>query len=298
MNQLPKYHEAFIPVLKVLNDSGIIHYTELERRVRDKYYNDLPKELLEQKTKSGHILILNRIGWARAYLKQAEMVSQPERAMVQITEKGKMILASGQLTLKQLLTDVDFLKNRNNHKRTKNEEDKNEVVNENSSPEDMIEIGVDSIENQVKSELLKKLRIIDPYYFEKVVLKLFSAMGYGDFITTSKSGDGGIDGIINQDQLGLEKIYIQTKRYAENNKIREPLIRDFIGAMSGDTKKGIFVTTSFFDESAIKKAKEAHHTIKLIDGEQLVDLMHRYNIGVQAKDIYEIKQIDEDFFSV
>ena len=120
-------------------------------------------------------------------------------------------------------------------------------------------------------------------------------MGYGDFVETKKYGDGGIDGIINQDQLGLEKIFIQAKRYNEN-KVREKDIRNFIGAMSGDTTKGVFVTTSEFDESAIQKAREAHHTIVLIDGLKLSSLMYEYGVGVQVQNIYEVKQIDEDFF--
>ena len=280
--------------MKVLNDSGTIHYAELERKVRDEYYNDLPQELLAQKTKGGSNIILSRIGWARVYLKQAEMIEQPERAMVHITDKGKRVLKSGQLTLKQVLNDPDFKKNQ--HEKILNK--KRGGKDKDSSPEDLIDSGFDSIESQVKNDLLKKLMAIDPYFFEEVVGKLFRAMGYGDFTVTARSRDGGIDGVINQDQLGLEKIYIQAKRYAENNKIREPLIRDFIGAMSRSTKKGIFVTTSSFDESAIKKANEADHIIKLIDGQTLVDLMHKHNIGVQTKNTYEVKQIDEDFFSV
>lgn len=136
---------------------------------------------------------------------------------------------------------------------------------------------------------------MDPYAFEKIILILLKKMGYGDFIETAKSGDGGIDGIINEDQLGLEKIYIQAKRYAEN-KVRETDIRNFIGAMSGDTRKGIFVTTSTFDEKAKTKARDAHHTIILIDGSKLVDLMHKYNVGVQTKSVYEVKAVDNDFF--
>jgi restriction system protein len=120
-------------------------------------------------------------------------------------------------------------------------------------------------------------------------------MGYGDFIETAKSGDGGIDGIINEDQLGLEKIYIQAKRYSEN-KVREKDIRNFIGAMSGDTRKGIFVTTSSFDEKAKVKSRDAHHTIILIDGSKLVDLMHKFNVGVQTRSHYEVKVLDNDFF--
>jgi restriction system protein len=120
-------------------------------------------------------------------------------------------------------------------------------------------------------------------------------MGYGDFIETSKSGDGGIDGIINEDKLGLDKIYIQAKRY-EDNKVREKDIRNFIGAMSGDTTKGVFVTTSDFDKGAIQKAHDAHHTIILIDGKKLVDLMHQFDVGVQIKSTYAVKILDDDFF--
>jgi restriction system protein len=120
-------------------------------------------------------------------------------------------------------------------------------------------------------------------------------MGYGEFIETKKTGDGGIDGIINQDQLGINKIYIQAKRYAEN-KVREKDIRNFIGAMSGDTTNGVFVTTSTFDEGAIDKAKQAHHKIILIDGHKLTDLMFQFGVGVQTINTYDLKEIDADFF--
>ena len=147
----------------------------------------------------------------------------------------------------------------------------------------------------MKDELLEKLKEIDPFYFEKVILILLKKMGYGDFVETAKTGDGGIDGIINEDKLGLDKIYIQAKRYGEN-KVREKDIRNFIGAMSGDTQKGVFVTTSSFDDGATKKAHDAHHKIILIDGLKLVDLMHQYNVGIQVKAVYEVKELDNDFF--
>ncbi len=166
---------------------------------------------------------------------------------------------------------------------------------QNSSPQDLIDEGFTQIEAEVKNDLLEKLKTIDPYYFEKVILILLKKMGYGNFIETSKSSDGGIDGIINEDKLGLDKIYIQAKRFNEN-KVREKDIRNFIGAMSGDTNKGVFVTTSIFDKGAIEKAKNAHHKIILLDGIKLVDLMHEFSVGVQLKSVYEVKQLDEDFF--
>lgn len=288
---LPKFHETFNPILSILKDGEIIHHRELLKRVVSEFYSSLPKELLEQKTKSGDILIENRIAWGKSYLKKGGYIHYPERGMVQITEKGKDA-SKNKVDLKDLENEHDFL-SFYKEETTSNNNDVNIIKS--SSPQDLIDTGFSAIESQIKNDLLERLKIIDPYYFEKVILILLKKMGYGDFIETSKSGDGGIDGIINEDKLGLDKIYIQAKRY-NDNKVREKEIRNFIGAMSGDTGKGVFVTTSTFDESAVKKAHDAHHTIILIDGDKLVQLMHEYNVGVQIKDIYEIKEIDEDFF--
>lgn len=266
---------------------------------------DLPNELLnnksfeltdnelEEKTTSGTRLFFNRVNWGKAYLKQGKFLEQPERGLVKIGNKGIELLKSGKkITLDILRQDPDFIAHKESITALKNKE---EVVESESTPQDMIDAGFNAIKAQVKNELLEKLKTIDPYYFEKVVLQLLNKMGYGDFLETSKSGDGGIDGVINQDQLGLEKIFVQAKRYNEN-KVREKEIRNFIGAMSGDTSKGIFVTTSSFDDSAIQKTREAHHKIILVDGRKLVDLMHKFSVGVQIKANYEVKEIDEDFF--
>jgi len=214
----------------------------------------------------------------------------------QITDKGKLTLKKGSLSLKDLQNDQDFKNYRESVKSKKENEIELDTINvENASPQDLIDSGFSTIETEVKSELLEELKEIDPYYFEKVILILLKSMGYGDFIETSKSGDGGIDGIINEDKLGLEKIYTQAKRYNEN-KVREKDIRNFIGAMSGDTSKGVFITTSTFDDAAVKKAREAHHSIILIDGAKLVNLMYQYKVGVQVKTVYEVKELDNDFF--
>ena len=294
--ELPKYHETFIPVLEVLNSVESLKSRELASKVRDVYYSDLPQNLLEQKTSSGANVLLDRILWGKSYLKMAKFVAYPKRGLVQITEKGKAKLSTGSLPLQDLQNDPDFINHRESVKSEKEKEVQiNTVSVEYASPQDLIDSGFSSIETEVKTNLLERLKEIDPYYFEKVILILLKKMGYGDFVETSKSGDGGIDGIINEDKLGLEKIYTQAKRYNEN-KVREKDIRNFIGAMSGDTRKGVFITTSTFDESAIKKAREAHHSIILIDGAKLVDLMHSYNVGVQVKTVYEVKELDNDFF--
>jgi len=294
-SELPKFYETFLPILDVLSAHDVMHYNELRKCVRDKHYAHLPEEQLSQKTKSGDILVLNRIGWGKAYLKEGGFISQPERAMVQITSKGKAVLKAGELSLKQLKSDHDYLERQANKQKTKNNTANDDQQFENSTPQDLIDQGVSVIEKAMKLDLLEKLKQIDPYYFEKVILILLQNMGYGEYVETKKSNDGGIDGIMNQDLLGLEKIYIQAKRYSEN-KVREKDIRNFIGAMSGDTTKGVFVTTSTFDEAAVLKARDAHHKIILIDGSKLTDLMYRHGIGVQVKYTYEIKEIDEEFF--
>lgn len=290
---LPKFHETFNPILEILSNGQIIHHSELLKKVLDGYYSELPKELLDQKTKNGEPLILNRIAWGKSYLKKGGYIIYPERGMVMITEKGKKS-SQEKLQLKDIDGESNFMEFYVDEK-SKAVSSNNEFKN--ASPQDLIDRGFNEIETQVKLELLDKLKGIDPYYFEKVILILLKKMGYGDFIETSKSGDGGIDGIINEDKLGLDKIYIQAKRY-EDNKVREKDIRNFIGAMSGDTTKGVFVTTSNFDKGAIQKAHDAHHTIILIDGSKLVDLMHQYNVGVQIKATYDVKILDDDFFEV
>ena len=292
--ELPKYHETFIPILEILNSESPLHHRELRSRVRDKYYSDLSEEMLNKKTRTGANTLLDRIGWGMYILKMAKLVSQPSRGIFEITEKGGEILQNKKFTLEDLKGDADYIAHQELVKsRKENDSEANSI--ENSSPQDLIDSGFSAIELQIKNELLDKLRSIDPYYFEKVILILLKKMGYGDFVETSKSGDGGIDGIINEDKLGLEKIYIQAKRYNEN-KVREKEIRNFIGAMARDTLKGVFVTTSTFDDSAIAKAHDAQHSIILIDGKRLTELMCQFNVGVQVRDTYEIKSVDEDFF--
>lgn len=287
---IPKFLETFTPILSVLQNGETLKAREMYQLVIDKFYADLTEEQLEQQTKSGDRLIINRIAWGKSYLKKGGYIEFPKRGTVRITEKGKLHCAS-KLTLKDVEHSDNYLEFYNEEKP---KQATNEVIS-NASPQDLIEEGFNQIDNQVKEELLETLKSIDPFYFERVILILLKKMGYGDFIETSKTGDGGIDGIINEDKLGLDKIYIQAKRYGEN-KVREKDIRNFIGAMSGDTQKGVFVTTSFFDSKAVQKADNAHHTIILLDGLKLVDLMHQYNVGVQVKNTYEVKELDNDFF--
>lgn len=293
--QLPKFHETFLPILEVLEKGRTLQSRELVTKVKLNYYDSLPIELKQEKTRSGKNILNDRIHWGKSYLKLAKYLTYPKRGFVELTQKGKAQLKTGVMTLEILKNDADWIAHSEAVLSKKNEASSKPVDLDSSSPQDLIDSGFSAIESEVKTELLERLKEIDPYYFEKVILILLKKMGYGDFIETSKSNDHGIDGIINEDKLGLEKIYTQAKRYADN-KVREKDIRNFIGAMSGDTRKGVFITTSSFDQGAINKAKEAHHTIILIDGIQLAELMLQFNVGVQVKTTYEVKEIDHDFF--
>ena len=289
--EIPKFDDTFLPILEILRAGKVYKTRDLIEEVKKRFYAGLTEDQMKIETKSGELLVDNRISWGKSYLKKGGYIFFPERGHVQITEKGKN--HSSTISLKDLENEetlFEFYKQENSTG-SKQKTTGLEI----SSPQDLIDEGFNRIENDVKNELLEKLKAIDPYFFEKVVLKLLNKMGYGEFIETAKSGDGGIDGIINEDKLGLDKIYIQAKRFNEG-KVREKDIRNFIGAMSGDTNKGVFVTTSEFDEKAMEKAKSAHHKIICIDGKKLVTLMHEFNVGIQIKMTYDIKQIDEDFF--
>lgn len=213
--EIPKFDETFVPILEVLKNGKVFKSRELIEEVKAKFYSGLSDEQLKQETKSGDLLIDNRIAWGKSYLKKGGYILFPQRGHVQITEKGKNHSAA--LTVRDLENEsslFDFYKQEKENNSTNN---KTKV--DISSPQDLIDEGFTRIESDVKNELLQKLKNIDPYFFEKVVLRLLKKMGYGEFIETSKSNDGGIDGIINEDKLGLDKIYIQAKRFNEG-KVR------------------------------------------------------------------------------
>lgn len=296
---VPKFHQTFLPILKALKHGNEQKTSDLPDQILDSGFITLTPDEASERLDSGELRYHNRVFWAVSYLSQGKFVVRPSRGMVKITQKGLDFLKNNpeKFTLKMLESDQDF--QAYVPTRSKKDDSITDVDTEDMTPVDLIERGFSEFEKSLEKDLLDKLHESNPYYFEKIVLKLFKKMGYGDFEETTKSRDGGIDGIINQDQLGIEKIYIQAKRYSDGNKVREPEIRNFIGAMSGDVSKGIFVTTSFFDDSAVRKAKDArNHKIILIDGSQLVSLMIKHNIGVQIKNTYEVKEVDEDFFEI
>ena len=288
---MPKFHETFMPILRVLEDGEIKISKLAHLLVREKFYKDIS---LEKKLLSKNIpLILDRIQWGCSYLKLGKFVCYPKRSSLQITPKGKQFLDSGKhLTYDLLRKDSDYKEYQAN-KNQKSTLQKKGSVQEDKTPIDLIDDYINKTKGDTKLELLEKLKSVDFCKCKLIIEKIFKKMGYGNFIETSKIGDGEIEGILNEDKLGLEKIYIQVKSF-KDNKVKEKDMRNFLGSMQGNAQKGIFVTTSSFTSLAKEKAKKGN--IILIDGDKLIDLMYEYEIGVRIKNLYKVKKIDEDFF--
>lgn len=297
---IPTYDELMSPVLKLLSDgverSGedITNTTadqlNLTTEERNRIYANNPKKVFK-----------DRIAWARTYLKKAGLIESPQRATSKITTEGMKVAKSklDKLNLKFLEQYESFREFRHidNSNEVENKSEKMETV---QTPDEMLDFVQNSYKENLQSELLTKLKSVDPVRFEQIVLTLMEKMNYGVGAMTKLSHDGGIDGIIDEDELGLEKIYLQAKRYSDN-KVNEKEMQNFAGALScSPVRKGVFITTSYFDEKAKKKAEDASKkglVIRLINGDELTQLMIKHNIGVQIKTKIEIKKLDEDFFA-
>lgn len=294
---IPKFNKTMYPILEVLSKWKKYRFSELVEIVDEQFFQLTPEEK-SLTDGNGATSFWNKVWWWKSYLKQAGLIRYPERGYSEITPVGIQVLQenknSKEITVEYLKKFPSFLKfiTPTKKENTKSQ-DSDQVID--LSPIDLIELWYEKIESSLKQDLLDKVKEMNPYKFEILALRLFKKMWYGDTIETSKSGDGWIDGIINEDELGLWKIYIQCKRFTSND-IREPEIRNFIGAMSSEAEKWIFITTSDFHNKAIEKAKNATHSIVLINGEKLVELMIKFDIGVQHKQQYILKEVDNDFF--
>jgi restriction system protein len=236
----------------------------------------------------------NRVAWAKQYLKDHGLLETPEKGSFKITSKGIEILKN-----KPERITIKYLKNLDKENQPEVESELQEThIEENKTPEELIENAQSLYTESLKKELLAKLKSVDPVQFERIVLILMEKMNYGVGSMTPTSHDGGIDGIIDEDELGLEKIYLQAKRYSDN-KVNEKEMQNFAGALGcSPVRKGVFITTSYFDERAKRKADSIQgKVIRLVDGEELTRLMIKHNIGVQTKTKIEIKKLDEDFFN-
>ncbi len=304
-NNIPDFQSIMLPLLKLLDDGKAKSLNEVINALA-KYYKLTPQEL-KIKVPSGQMgLFRNRVGWTRSYLKKAGLIEYPARGVYQITNFGKEYLASNpkELRIKQLKKMPDYKEwtKTFNQDNDPIEEKSIATDNETDTPEEILATTVESLRKQLASDVLDKLKDNSFVYFENFVIELLKKMGYGNFredaaTVTKQTGDDGIDGIISQDRLGLENVYIQAKRFTSGS-VGSGDIRNFIGSLAVQgVNKGVFLTTSRFSKSATATALDSkQQKIVLIDGQQLANLAIEYNLGVQIQNTIDIKKIDLDYF--
>lgn len=298
---VPKYHEFYNAFLESLRDGETHAYNNCKDFVKKKM--NLREGQLSEITASGYAVWVNRVGWCTTYLKKAGLISSPARSTFQITEAGSNLLAENVTITDKLLAErypsfATFKQGGKNH--TSGANSGLEAVTSEETPQDTLERVYKEINAKLADELLTTVLSMSPQFFEKLVVQLMEGMGYGGYdgagFVTKSSGDGGIDGVINEDQLGFNSIYIQAKRWAPDTTISRPEIQKFVGALMGPPRidKGLYITTAGFSKAAEEYATAQH--VILIDGDKLTKLMIEFGIGVTTQKTYYIKRIDSDFF--
>ena len=247
--------------------------------------------------------IYNRVGWASTYLRKAMLLTLPQRGIMEITDRGKKVLSDNPplINVKFLEQFPEFVEFRTVSDEDDDPKIKDIVDTGNGTPEEVLEEAHAQIKNQVLADIVERLKSCSPQFFESLVVDTVVKIGYGGSRKDAgraigKSGDEGIDGIINEDRLGLDVIYLQAKRWEGN--VSRPEIQKFAGALQGKrAKKGIFITTSDFTGEAREFVKNIDARIILISGKQLAELMWEHNIGLNTAATHEIKKLDLDYFS-
>jgi len=302
---IPQYSEMMLPLLQLMGDGQEHHVKEAIEPIAE-YFN-LTKDEQELLLKdSNQPLVYYRIHWANTYLKKALLLESTRRGYIRITKRGMAVLNENlsKLDSNYLMRFPEFVEFR-----SPNRSD-NGINNDNSegeeselAPKELIDSSYRSILNDLVDQLLETVLGASPSFFEQLVVDLLLAMGYGSALQDAgqaigQTNDGGIDGYIQEDQLGLDTIYIQAKRWAIGNTVGRPSIQGFVGSLMGEgATKGVFITTSSFSKGAIEYANNMQNVrVILIDGQQLAKLMIEHNVGVSVEKTYTIKQIDENYF--
>ena len=296
---IPDYQTLMLPLLNLIKDGQEYHFGPLVSVLSEHF--KLAEEERKQLLPSGQMTtIKSRAGWARTYLKKAGLLEQPKRGFLKITPRGLdvMKLNPTRIDSKFLERFPEFIAFRD---AGKNESNQNEFLNSmESTPEENIENGISKINTQLSADIISEIKSCSPAFFEKLVVELLLAMGYGGSRAeagraTQLSADGGIDGIIDEDKLGLDSIYIQAKRWEAS--VGSPEIQKFVGALQGNrAHKGVFITTSEFTKAAKDYVKNIQNKVVLIDGLTLAKLMIENDVGVSTVSTYKVKKIDSDYF--
>lgn len=296
---IPDFQSLMLPMLKFIGDNQEHSKKEVVEILGNemKLTDEEKREMLPSRNQP---VFYNRVTWAIAHFKAAKLIDNTKRGFIKITSSGKDILKTAPATinlklLKQLPAYIETMNSWKNKNPTA-EIIRNEDI-ETKTPEEQIELGYISIRKNLEQEILSKLKLVHPAFFERIVIELLVKMGSIEEAgkATRYTNDEGIDGIIKEDKLGLDVIYIQAKRWEGN--VARPEIQKFVGALAGQrAKKGVFITTSSFSKEAITYAAQMDAKIVLIDGDNLAQYMIDYNLGVSIQNIYEIKKLDSDYF--
>ena len=302
---IPAYDQMYRGVLETLSDGKVHTSKDTINHCSEVFH--LNEEEKEEMLQSGRQSVLaNRVGWARTYLKHAGLISSPARGKYVITEDGKKALLDDQVRIDNAyLSRFDgfneFFRGSGagSDKNAQSESEDSE-----KTPLEVMDVAYKGINDQLADDLMTNIMDQSPAFFERLVIDLLEKMGYGGHLispgeVTGKSGDEGIDGIITEDVLGFEKIYVQAKRWSDDHVVGEPDIQQFAGALMGKgAHKGLFITTSHFSRQA-QNFVDKHMTarIVLVDGKKLTDLMIQYGVGVSTVHTYEIKRTDSDYFN-
>ena len=305
MIDIPKWHEFMKPLLEVLKENGEMSRQEAVEAVVQKV-GLTPEQLAEVQVSDSKSKARARVGWASSYLRVAGALSGPRRGYFALGPNAETLLNLGRPIKRADLTGFkEWMEHEANKAQQSIANSESEETNdlEDDTPEDLIDRGIKRLRTQLISDLLEQVKGITPAAFEGLVLQVLAKMGYGGGDIKQIQGvprgpDGGIDGKINEDKLGLDQIYIQAKRYSENS-VGRPTIQSFVGAMSGGgCKKGVFVTSSTFTSEAKSFAVGLTDVrLVLIDGVRLAKLMIEHCVGVQVKETIRVAKIDQDFFS-
>lgn len=296
---IPKYNEMYKEVLEAIKNQK--EYTTKE--YKEIIANKLNISIEERKkiSESGGNIYNTALSWTIFYLKKAKLIEKIQRGVIKITQRGLDLLTTNpeKIDNETLRNYPEFNEFINPKKIQENK--KIEIVEE-ETPQDIFEKSFTEINKILQEEILEEIIRQTPYFFENLVVKLLQKIGYGTFKNsgkvTKKTNDEGIDGIINQDKLGFDSIYIQAKKWDKDSTVSRPKVQKFVGALAGQgATKGLFITTAKFSDGAREYSQKQHTTkIVLIDGMELAKLMIEYNIGVSVESVYEIKKIDSDFF--
>ena len=302
---VPDYQTLKLPILKFLGDGQ--EHTLRETVEATAAAQGLSEEDLKELLPSGkQRTIDNRVGWAITYMSKAKLIERPRKGIHRITQRGRDVLAKkpDRIDNKYLLRFPEFAKFKARPKKGSKagipqpEQESHPAL---TTPEENIQEAYDQLRGALADELMELILKSSPDFFERLVVRLLVQMGYGGSLrdageAVGKSGDGGIDGIIKEDILGLDVIYIQAKRW--ENTVGRPEIQKFVGALLGkQAKKGVFITTSGFSKEAIEYARVTDLNVVLIDGEELTDFMIDFDLGVSKAETYEIKHVDGDYFT-